>query len=138
MRPVRPIKPKGHGPMTRDMPTCLAFAAHTAHLLPMTGDGLLVLPDLTTDMAPLDGMESLHSADWAHVVRSLDGMGWEPTEGEDGGLSLVGHLADGREVVGLYGRDPITSHASIIEAAEALLTLCEDLAVVPCSGSWPR
>lgn len=59
----------------------------------------------------------------------FDGIGWEPSEAEDGGLSLVGHLADGRPVVGLYGRDPITSEPTVAAMAEAFADLCREAGV---------
>ena len=57
----------------------LTYACHTAHLDPMTGNGLLVLPRTDHDLR-LD-VTSLHAADWDHVMVELALLGWEPTEG---------------------------------------------------------
>jgi hypothetical protein len=62
-------------------------------------------------------------------VRELDLLGWEPTEDEDGGLCHEGFTPDGHEVVGLYGREPITSDPSIGECADAFARLRERVLV---------
>jgi len=112
--------------------TCLTFAAHVAHLDPMTGSGLLVLPRPADDVAdPFAVMGSLHSSGWGNVIAQLDAMGWEPTQGEDGGVCVDGYLADGRQVIGLFGREPITSNPSLDEAADAFGSLCRAVGLVP-------
>ena len=98
----------------------LAFASHVAHLDPLTGEGLLVLPLPTDDLRDPLGGRPLHEVEWAAVLRHLDALGWEPTEDEDGGLCHVGYTPEGREVVGLYGRVPVLSLPSIPEQAAAL------------------
>jgi len=83
----------------------------------MTGEGLLVRPKPADDMSV--GMPSLHAADWDRIIAELDRLGWEPTEDEDGLPMFDGMTTDGREVVGLYGREPITTMPTFAEAAEA-------------------
>jgi hypothetical protein len=101
----------------------VTFASHVAHLDPLTGEGLLVLPLAADDLSdPLDG-PSLHEVEWGAVVRHLDSLGWEPTEGEDGGLCHAGFTRDGREVIGLYGHEPVTGLPSIPEQAAAVESL---------------
>ena len=86
----------------------------TAHLCPMTGEGLLVLPHPCDDVpSPVVGGASLQAADWHHALADLELRGWEPSEAEDGGLIDVGTTADNRQVVGLYGREPVVSMPSI-------------------------
>ncbi|SCG69694.1 hypothetical protein GA0070609_4437 [Micromonospora echinaurantiaca] len=96
----------------------LTYASHTAHLDPMTGEGLLVLPRVADDI-DLGGMVSLHAADWDHVIGDLSRRGWQPSEDDDGDLVHIGTTADGRPVIGLYGRQPVTSLPSVDQAAEA-------------------
>lgn len=97
----------------------ITTAAHVAHLDPVTGEGLLVLPHPADDVRDPFATGSAHEADWTVMVRRLDRLGWEPSEGEDGGLCEVGSTADGRTVVGLYGRDPIRSMPGLDEVAAA-------------------
>ena len=105
--------------MLHDVQT-VAFASHVAYLDPLTGEGLLVLPPAADDLGdPLGGC-SLHEVEWGAVVRHLDALGWEPAEGDDGGLCHVGTTRYGREVIGLYGREPVVSLLSIPEQATAL------------------
>ncbi|MFI6243948.1 hypothetical protein ACIBEF_29190 [Micromonospora sp. NPDC050795] len=99
------------------------YADHVAHLDPMTGEGLLVLPLVADDIDPLGGMVTLQAAGWDHAIRDLNRRGWEPTEDDDGGTMHVGTTGDGRPVIGLYGREPITSEPSIEQAAESLREL---------------
>src|SRR5665647_3827987 len=98
----------------------LTFAAHTAYLDLMTGTGLLVRPDPADDQW-LDGMVSLHAADWDAAIAHLRGLGWEPLESEeeDGTPMFAGVTADGRDAIALYGREPVTSMPSIMELGEA-------------------
>ncbi|MEV4492723.1 hypothetical protein AB0K04_21720 [Micromonospora coxensis] len=97
----------------------VSYASHTAHLDPMTGEGLLILPRVADDIDPLGGMVTLHAADWDAAVRDLDQRGWQPSEDDSGDLVHVGTTVDGRPVIGLYGREPITSAPSVEQAAEA-------------------
>ena len=97
----------------------LLLANHAAHLNLETGDGVLVLPRSEDDVWL--GAESIHGADWDHVVRLLHAMSWEPSEDEiDGGLLSMGMDHEGREVIGLYGRNPLRDEPSIAERANAL------------------
>lgn len=105
-------------------------AAHTAHLDPMTGEGLLVLPNPREDVPdPFSSLgacataDSVHAADWDQMVRALDGLGWEPTQDEDGGWLDAGRTRDGRPIIGLYGRDPITADPTLAEVASASAAL---------------
>lgn len=112
------------------------YACHVAVLDPMTGSGLLVLPRpgddvaLPTTEAPARTSgayapvsEWLHDADFAAVLADLDRRGWEPLEDDGGGMLHEGWTEDGREVVGLYGSDPIQSHVFIEEVAQAHVEL---------------
>jgi hypothetical protein len=110
----------------------ITFAAHVAYLDPMTGEGLLVRPKPADDLGL--GMPSLHAADWDHVIAELDRLGWEPSEDDDGLPMFDGMTTDGREIVGLYGRESITSMPSLAECAEASGELASMAGLV--SGSW--
>jgi hypothetical protein len=101
----------------------IAYAAHVAHLDPVTGEGLLVRPPAADDLVDRLGHGSLHEADWNAAVRHLDDLGWEPSEDEVGGLCHVGHTRDGRAVVGLYGRAPVITAPSLAQAADAYVDL---------------
>jgi hypothetical protein len=113
----------------------ITFAAHVAYLDPMTGEGLLVRPHPADDLS-LSGMASLHAADWDHVIAELDRLGWEPLESEeaDGTPMFAGMTTDGREVIALYGCEPVTSIPSIMELGEAGTELASMADVIP--GSW--
>ena len=95
----------------------LTFAAHVAYLDPMTGEGLLVRPHPADDLGL--SMVSLHAADWDAAIAHLRGLGWEPTSDDDGSPMLAGLTSDGRDVIGLYGLEPITTAPTLAEAAEA-------------------
>jgi hypothetical protein len=95
----------------------ITYATHVAYLDPMTGEGLLVRPKPADDLSL--SMVSLHAADWDSAIAHLRGLGWEPTADDDGSPMLAGITADGREVIGLYGREPITTMPTLAEAAEA-------------------
>ena len=111
-------------------------ATHLAHLDPMTGEGVLVLPspdsDVPNPFASLGACStsaSAHAADWAHMLNLLAAHGWEPSEDEDAGWVEVGTTRDGRQVIGLYGRAPIISNPTMDEMARAsvaLLKLAQD------------
>jgi hypothetical protein len=95
----------------------LTFAAHTAYIDPMTGEGLLVRPRPELDLG--FGFPSLHAADWGAAIAHLSWLGWEPMEDDDGSPMLAGITADGRDIIGLYGRESITSLPSITELRDA-------------------
>ncbi|PYC75194.1 hypothetical protein C7C45_04815 [Micromonospora arborensis] len=97
----------------------ITYADHVAHLDPMTGEGLLILPRVADDIDPLAGPVTLQAAGWDHAIRDLNQRGWEPSEDDDGGTMDVGTTADGRQVIGLYGREPVISEPSAEQAAEA-------------------
>lgn len=95
----------------------ITFASHVAYLDPMTGEGLLVRPIPSDDLSL--SMVSLHAADWDAAIAHLRELGYEPTADDDGGPMLAGVTADGRDVIGLYGREPISTMPTLSEAAEA-------------------
>lgn len=87
--------------------TTITTASHTAYLDPITGEGLLVLPNPLEDMRDPFSAGSLNESDWGAMMQRLDSLGWEPSEGVDGSLVEVGSTRDGNTVVGLFGLDPI-------------------------------
>jgi hypothetical protein len=97
----------------------IATACHVAAVHPMTGLGLLVLPLLEHDVFPPSG-PSLHAADGMAALARLRQVGFEPVPGDDGDpWTHVGYMADGRELVSLYGLNPIVSKPTVVELAEA-------------------
>jgi hypothetical protein len=94
---------------------------HTAYLHDMTGEGLILAPKASEDVAWLPGTASLHAADEAAMLRRLDGEGFELSEDEHGAPAWihVGWSEDGREAFGLFGRAPITSAPTVQEQAAA-------------------
>jgi hypothetical protein len=101
----------------------LFFDLHTAHLCPLTGSGVLVLPDPRGDV--FLGSESLHSAALRDVLAALDRSwgGWDLTEDEYGDMVREGTTLDGRPVVGLYGREPIMDDPSLDACAQSFADL---------------
>ena len=95
----------------------ITFASHVAYLDQMTGTGLLVRPKPTDDLSL--SMVSLHAADWDSAMAHLRGLGWEPTADDDGSPMLAGITADGRDIIGFYELEPITTMPTLAEAAEA-------------------
>lgn len=85
-------------------------ALHLAHLDPGTGVGVLVLPK-SSDNVWL-GPDSVNGSDWNVALRELAAIGWEILADDDDLPMSEGHTWDGREVVALYGRDPIVSQPS--------------------------
>lgn len=108
----------------------LTFASQVAYLDPLTGEGLLVMPHPHADVADPLGGRALHEVEWAAIMHELDGRGWEPSEDEDGGLCHVGYTRDGRQVIGLYGLNPVVTVPSMPEQARAFdeLARAADLA----------
>lgn len=100
----------------------LTYGAHVAHLVPLTGDGVLVIPRSADNVSIGTGV-SLHEADWNHMIRDLLSRGWCPSEDETGDLAHVGTDPLGRTVVGLYGEHPIISEPSVPESAAAFADL---------------
>lgn len=109
-------------------------AAHVAYLHPLTGEGLLILPHPEQDVRdPFAGPRSasLHASDWQAIVSQLRGEGWEPSEDEDGGWVDEGLSYDGRQIIGLYGWDPITSDPALdvlVNASAELIALARSSA----------
>ena len=112
----------------------IEFAVHVAYLDPMTGEGLLVRPKPADDLSV--GMVSLHAADWDAAIHHLRGLGWEPVEDEDGdGMPMfAGMTQDGRDVIALYGHEPITSEPTPEECRDADEELVRVAGIVP--ESW--
>lgn len=97
---------------------------HTAHLDPMTGEGLILVPRRDSDLSLSAGAASLHAADELTMMRDLDALGFELALDEvEAPWVHVGWTADGREAFALYGRDPITSVPTPQEQAESLTEL---------------
>jgi hypothetical protein len=98
---------------------------HTAYLHDMVGEGLILAPKASEDVAWLPGTASLHAADEAAMLRRLDGEGFELSEDEHGAPAWVhiGWSQDGREAFGLFGRAPVTSAPTMQEQADALTDL---------------
>lgn len=103
----------------------ITTAAHTAHLDPLTGEGVLVLPDPSQDVRdPFVAVESVHARDWTAMLRQLDGLGWELSEDEeDGGMIDVGETHDGRTIVGRCGRDPVMADPTLDVLAKSAVEL---------------
>jgi hypothetical protein len=99
-------------------------ACHVSAVDPLMGVGLLALPHPDDDVLDPVGTGSLHAADWAVHLSHLDGLGFEPSEDEDGEpWSHVGYLPDGRELVLLYGRQPIVTTPTVEEESQSLTEL---------------
>jgi hypothetical protein len=63
---------------------------------------------------------SLHESDWEAVIDDLTANGWQPSESEETGEWVFdGVTAEGRDVIGLLGLDPIVSEPSLEEMARA-------------------
>lgn len=109
-------------------------ACHLAVLDPFTGTGLLVLPLMEHDVhSPTPG-PSLHAADGMALLARLEKLGYRPSEGEDGSpWEHVDFLPDGREVVALYGSEPIITLPSLAEETEALRNLRRQMPVGPAA-----
>lgn len=103
--------------------TSLNFSAHEAHLDPLTGLGLLVLPHADTDVDdPFDDSGySLHWSDFEAVGRALASDGWSPVPAADddefslGAWLTVGVRPDGREVVALACGSPVVDEPAVEE-----------------------
>jgi hypothetical protein len=94
----------------------ITTACHVAHLDPVTGEGLLVVPRPEYDIDPSSGTASLHAADEQALLRDLDALGFDLTDDEDGQPWVaIGQTEDGRRAYGLYGRDPIISAPTVEE-----------------------
>ena len=79
--------------------TTYRFALRTAHLEPMTGVGLMVLPYPAHDL----GTE-FYAAAWQADLRDLHAhAGYVPDHEGDGVPVVEGHLPDGRAVIVLLG-----------------------------------
>jgi hypothetical protein len=78
---------------------------------------VLVLP-LPSEDLHMTG-QRLHASDWDAVMPDLAANGWQPSESETGEWVFCGEMADGRDVIGLFGLDPIISDPSLEEMARA-------------------
>lgn len=122
----------------------LATSCHVAHLDPISGTGLLIMPlerdDLTlpapanTAHLDLDGETivatipalSLHKASLSLMFRSLAEIGYEPLEDEWGDLLIHGTTGQGNTVIALTfsGPDgPICGMPSLEEIGTSLAAL---------------
>jgi hypothetical protein len=99
----------------------------------MTGCGVLVRPRASEDVAsPTPYGSSLHEADRRAMLSFLDDQGWEPIdEAPDEPLCVEGYTADGRQVIGLYGRNPIRGTVDVDELAESFAELHRRAGVLP-------
>lgn len=100
------------------------YACHTVYLDPMTGVGLLVRPNPEHDLRTSGLGQSLQEADWNTAMRDLYARGWRPSEDEDGlGWALDSEMPDGREVIGLYGRESVIDNPTMEQIAESFAGL---------------
>lgn len=85
----------------------VASACHISFLDDSTGCGVLVRP-LPGDDVPSPDMGgcTLHEADRRALLWFLDQQGWELIDDDDELAGVEGYTADGRMVVGMYGRNP--------------------------------
>jgi hypothetical protein len=89
---------------------------HALYLDWGSGCGALVLPHELEDVELERGRLTVHEAALADLLETLRPMGWELadgdygpiclSDGELGRMSLDGYTAEGRAVIGLYGRNP--------------------------------
>ncbi len=113
----------------------LTFASYVAYLDDLCGTGLLVRPLPSVDLPDPMGGPTLHAVGWGAVLAELDRHGFDLSEGDEvGEPCLVGCTLDGREVVGLFGQDPLVALPSLREEAEALAGLAQVAGVVLGSG----
>jgi hypothetical protein len=107
----------------------------TAYVDDMTGAAWLVRPRAEDDVVfhPLAG-----SLNYASEVAFVRGLGCEPPYEYDYDEVHDGWTLDGREVVGLFGFDPITSEPTMEELAEALAELRALVPFVPDQRQSPE
>ena len=107
----------------------LSNATHAVLLDHFTGQGAMVLPTEADDLH-LSGMDTLNSAGWDDMVRTLRKMGWTPLlDDETGDLSVMGQTKEGRTVVNLYASDSIISRPSLDQMVRAYDGLRDALGV---------
>ncbi len=127
----------------------LFFDSHTAVLDPVTGIGVLVLPDPrdeSTYLIPYDRNESSQSAaerwfgvdtdEYLLILRQLSSIGWELPQGEAGALGWVdAGCTDccGKSMIRLMGLDPLNTCPNQQQIDEAF-TQIADFAVWTCCG----
>lgn len=100
-------------------------ALHTAHLNPLTGTGVLVLPSPQDDVW-LHG--SLNGADWDSAIRALASIGWEPLLDADGCWIEEGQTRQGCPIVALVAAEAVIGLPTLSEVGDAraaLLAACE-------------
>jgi hypothetical protein len=114
------------------MSTTVRYACHTAYLDPFTGQGELTLP-LPADDMHMTG-PSLHASDWEAVIDDLTANGWQPSESETGEWVFDGETAEGRDIISLFGLDPIISDPSLEEMGRASAELLALAGAVGYSG----
>jgi hypothetical protein len=109
--------------------TTLTTVHHAAALDPMTGYGVLALPDAEADVLdPFgDGVAGTVLFDYRRMVADIEAQGWVLDTEDDGTLVSAGRLPDGRHLVGLYGLDPVTSLPALEEIWAAHEVLVAEL-----------
>ena len=107
------------------------YAAHTAFLEPVTGQGYLVLPAgfLCPGGASVDidgdvSMQALYRADHDAALWHLHGLGYQLSEPDGPGFYLrVGYTLEGRQIVGVHLRDMSAVTADLDDFAGADVAL---------------
>lgn len=118
--------------------------AHRAYWDNETGQGMLIRPPRSRDLrldtdtylrAELRGeggetllgmvpSQTMHEADFDAALRDLRILGFEPSESDnDEPFCVDGYLADGSQVIGLYGLNPIRDEPGLDEFIEATADL---------------
>lgn len=111
----------------------IATAAHLARLDPITGCGVLVMPDADDDVAmPGDPLSTtLHQADLSAIVAHLSLMGWEPLGSELGDWEREGVTTDGRPVLSPTAENRSSLSPALMRSPRASQA-CEGTSVVCC------
>lgn len=97
-----------------------AGALRVAHLDPLIGIGVLVLPSPANDVW-LGG--SLNGADWDSAMTALASLGWEPLLDEDDCWIEEGRTRQGRPVVALVASEAVISLPTLSELGETRTAL---------------
>lgn len=109
----------------------LTTACHTALLDLHTGQGVLIAPEASADLALRSSLfPSLHEADRLAMLAMLDVHGFDL--GEDGETwEQVGTTTSGQPVGYLYGREPLVAEPSMAELASSFAELSALAGLVP-------
>ena len=105
----------------------VVFASHVAYLDDRTGCGVMVRPRPADDIASPDWGPSLHEADWDAILRLLHDEGWEPIPADvvGAGPAVEGYTGDGKQVIVLSGRYPVSLELDLDEVVRSLDELHE-------------